>query len=116
MPLIQLGYNPKSVSEEFVGFFASELPVIVAEALNAPEDDGGGLTPDDIEVWCRKASPNDVGDADLQIVVLANHFASREANLEERKDNILNAVKDIVHLGLHGFVWVLLAPAAFGEF
>jgi len=86
----------------------------------ACDDPGGHLTPDDIEIQLRDRDPSrDVGASkhDLHIVVLANDFPSRKANLDERCKHICGCIAECYKKdNIHGFVWIRLAPASFQEF
>lgn len=95
------------------------LQQLVAQALTC-DDPGGELTAVDVEVDLKYRDPkwNIGGDQyDLQIVVFANDFPSRKANLEERCRQLRDLLRDQTELGgVKGYVWIRLAPAAFAEF
>lgn len=122
MPLIVVQYKAgdqglKRIAQKL----ANKLPGIAAAALTVGNEKSNGLvTPDDIEVWCNEGSPADVNTKDLEIVIWAHQFEERMANLEERKDTILNYVRTFLttfhgHRKLTGWVWILLQPTAFGQ-
>lgn len=83
-------------------------------------DPGGGLVPDDIEIKIQDRDPKrDFGGKkyDLQIIVFANEFPARRKNLGERcvlLGHILE--RTYAGRGVHGYIWVRLAPASFAEF
>ncbi len=92
------------------------LPALVAQALHVEEDPAAHLTANDVEVWVRGHHPHDKCTQGIEIVVWANLFPERNANLEERTEMIAKGVRAIlaqVSPGVKGFVWVLLQPGAF---
>ena len=118
MPLVVVHYHPNIIPRDVILELANELPGIVADALNVRGNADAHLDSSDVEVQVRAFGEYDVNTRSLEIIVWANLYLERQANLEERKDNILNAVRDFLedyNLNVSGFVWVLLQPAAFGE-
>ncbi len=115
MPLVVVN-KPKSwIPQEEFSKLMKNLPEIVANALTCENPDGK-LTPNDIEVWVREPNQDDVGDK-LQILIFANNYPEREANLADRQKAITDRIKEMYKsLNIHGWVWVRLAPASFGEF
>ena len=94
----------------------SALPKIVADALSC-EDPDGGLTPQDIEVSVEEYGPMDIsGDYNLEVIVDANEYPSRLADLKQRTQQIADQVGAIL-IGppTKYYVWVRLSPAAFVE-
>lgn len=100
---------------------AQQLPRIVASALTLPDrkELDGLVNPEDIIVRCVEGRSADVNTKDLEIIIWAHDFPERLANLEERKDQILQGVRDFLRehdQNVSGFVWILLQPTAFGTF
>lgn len=94
------------------------LRLWVAEALTCDHPDGH-LTPPDVEVEIKERHTRfSIGGEkyDLQITVWANDFPSRKANLKERCHEVQGRVRDWCAGRWKGYVWILLAPAAFEEF
>lgn len=115
MPFVVVNRNKKKLPDKVLSPIIKKLPEIVANALTAwtPE---GKLTPNDIEVWVQDFGPLDLNTKDIEIVIWANLYPEREANLPVRQKFITEKVKQLVSKGITGFVWVLLQPASFGEF
>jgi hypothetical protein len=91
------------------------LPKIVADALTCENPDGK-LTPADVEIWTREASINDRGSDNLQIVIFANSYPERLANLNDRQKIITEAVRKYLPPRVHGWVWIRLAESSCGIF
>ena len=70
----------------------------------------------EVEIRDLDSKKNIGGKYDLQIVVFANEYPSRRANLDERCAELRERIRQALPDNLHGFVWVLLSPAAFAEF
>jgi len=122
MPLalitVQREKHPKLGDQHFLQAFANELRNRIANVLTCA-DEGGKLSGADIEVEIRDHQGwRHVGGAhyDIQIVVLANEFPARKANLGERTLALRKMIQLLLPLNITGFVWVRLAPAAFEEF
>jgi len=91
---------------------------IVALALDGDEFESW-LGPTDIEVEFKEIGPYDVSFPPVSLLVLANDYPSRKANLQERASQIARALReheafpDDALQTTDGFVWVLLCPAGF---
>lgn len=118
MPLVLVRHD-KSLSGRFLEDLALELQKITARHLDVAENEEARLSPADVEIWNNRARMIDANVKDLQIVILANDYPERRANLEERKEGIRRDVKVVIgqhgYTNITGFVWVLLVPGAFGE-
>lgn len=121
MPLVNVTYNPNAILEQHLKPLGNCLRLKVAWALTC-EDEGGSLTPDDIEVRFHAVGPHDINASDLMIEVFANDFPSRRRNIQDRAEAIAEAVREFHNrggglrssdFGGKNFVWVLLAPAGF---
>ncbi len=119
MPVVMVQY--RFGLDQVVARLAKALPEIVAPNLTIegrPLDDGS-ITPAEIIVRCNKGSEMDVNGKELEIIILAHDFPERKANLEERKDAIIEGVrkffKEEDFRGVAGFVWIFLVPTAFGR-
>lgn len=129
MPLVLLQYRAKGglALKDLARILAQHLPEIVAPALTLSERKrhDGQVTPSDIIVRCVEGTKEDVNTKDLEIIIWAHDFPGRAANLEERKDAIINGVRQFLadhtedelgfRLHVSGFVWILLQPTAFGQ-
>jgi len=117
MPLVVVNKgNCRIPKAEFDGLI-SYLPVVVATALTTYENPDGKLKPADVEVWVHNPNSHDVGSDKVQIVIFANLYPERAANLDERRKQITrNIRKTFPSLNIYGWVWILLAPGSFGEF
>ena len=95
------------------------LPQIVADALSAPADPDGEIGPEDVNVWDAPMPDTlisiDICRHDLEIVVFAHDFPSRMANIEERRQQIINKVKLLLQKGTTFFVRVICSPTSWGE-
>lgn len=120
MPLAQVLANDghESLTHEMLRSFSQSLRDLVAETLTC-DDDGGELTAMDIEVRLNYRDPKrDFGgeEYDVQVTIWANDFPGRRANLQDRCSRLNQQVKVYLPSGVRGYVWILLAPAAFAEF
>jgi len=120
MPLVVITANRArdELTWDVLRQFAERLQPEVAHVLTC-DDEGGQLTRHDIEVEVRDLNPQRSigGDQyDIRIVVLANDYPTRRADLFERSEQLTDQLQPLLPEGIHGFVWILLAPAAFVEF
>lgn len=122
MPLVVVNRNPKSFDERSLENLVRALPDLVASALTCENPDGE-LTAKDIEVWVQDSGPFDVNTKDVEIIIWANLYPERQADLDRRQRYITGGIKALMNAGdiatvkrISGFVWVLLQPASFGEF
>ncbi|MDR3546981.1 MAG: hypothetical protein P4M11_01665 [Candidatus Pacebacteria bacterium] len=123
MPLVILEYQmfPR-VPRFLINGLAKELPSIVAAALNVDTVIEAHLQPSDIKVKVEQFIGDAPNTKELEVTVWANHFPERQVNLDERRDAIIEGIKVFFTRGHLGFqieftlsVWVLLAPASYGE-
>ena len=102
--------------------FTTQLPAIVAAHLHVEEVEDAHLTPDDVEVHATQRQVGDVGKYGIDVTVVASYFEERKVDLADRQHRITDGVKLVVKncfpgvRGLKVAVYVLLAPASFGEF
>lgn len=116
MPFVRVRHDPRRPLPDLEKI-VKDLPEVVADALGC-DDPEGSLSAHDIEVAVEEFGPMDIsGDYDVQIMVEANDYPSRKANLKERTQQIADAfAKDMnVEPGTTFYVWVRLSPAAFIE-
>lgn len=113
MPLVQLRRNPKIVGDHDIAKVAMALPMIVASALDGGQE-RSALVADDIEIQVSDQDPRDVGSDkfDIELVILANDYPEREANLQARTEMIARGVQNLVPKGVRFSVWPLLAKGA----
>lgn len=118
MPLVQLSYKGDRELGPIAKQLAGELPELVARTLSVPDNEKARLEADDIEVHVRQTTSFDVNTKDLEIIIWANEYPERLANLDFRKEVILHGVREFLRdydRNLTGFVWVLLQPGSFGS-
>lgn len=118
MPIAIVRYHRKlEAKEDFFAeleFLAMRLPAIIAEALNTSHPDGQ-LMPADINVRFERSGPFDQNVIDLSILILANDYPERRANIKERKEAIVGEVRQMPLADNADFsVWILLAEGAYG--
>ncbi|MEJ0053291.1 MAG: hypothetical protein WDN10_00990 [bacterium] len=106
---------------ELAAKLTEALPGIVAPALSIEgrEIHDGKVTPDEIIIRCEEGTGADANAKDLEIMIFAHDFPERSANLEDRKKIVLEGVLAFLadwDRNVTGFVWVILAPTAFGSF
>lgn len=119
MPVIFLKYHPDLVSDREMAMLVAALPKIVSGALDVPEDPNKRLGPKDIQVWCFPPEKFDVNLRALQLMIPVHGYPERVANLEERKNTINSAIRDVLgpDSGADiGWTWVLpSSDTAFGR-
>ena len=106
------------LTDEFLVGFAEQLRAFTAQALSC-DDVGGRLNSTDVEVEIKDRDPKrNIGGAkyDLKILILANDFPSRKANLEQRGSQLKEKVAAVLAPNIHGSIWIRLAPAAYVQF
>jgi len=123
MPLIEiyrkwdktdLARSGNNISDDNVQLLGRLTRELVARELDTPEESDGRLTVNDIEVQIREGSPLDLDTMPLQIIVHANDFPARRANLDERRKRIASELREqIPQLKGNCFIWILLHPASF---
>lgn len=120
MPLALLQYKSGRGLEDLAKALSTALPSIVAPALDVKENKRARVQPEHVEVWVANSHPHDRNIRDLAIIVWANEYPERLANLDERRQQIQQAVRIFLHensaYSLSGSVWVLLQPGSYGEF
>lgn len=83
MPDVELRIKRGALREADLLVIPTALQSIVALALNCSDKDGA-LTADMVEVRVTEVGPYDVNAVDVAVLVVANDFPSRKANIEER--------------------------------
>ncbi len=120
MPYVFMFYeeSAKGDAEELARF----LPVTLSKHLSVSTEEGkeGFLKPEDIKVKPRQHKKMDVHSQVIEILVLAHDYPERKINLEERKNAVLEDIKNFclaTHADkLDSSLWILLMPSAFGNF
>lgn len=123
MPFVTLRHNHE-LKFNCIDSLAGALPEMVARALHVEGSDSEKhLKASDVEVAVSNIGALDVTTALIEILVIANDFPERKENLNERRDVLLNEIREFLSRydptpfdSFKGFVWILLAPGAFGEF
>lgn len=124
MPVVEVKFRPYRNSHqwesgnEVFSLLQTSLAGIIAEGLDVPGNNDARLTANDIEVGFRFAGEFDTGSKNLEIVVLANDYHERAANLQsERVPKMRQAIRALldkagykqltvslyVHLGIGGY-------------
>lgn len=109
MPVVYLHYKRVRGLDEIAGRLATQLTVIVAEALDVPENPEARLTAGDIEVKVGVSGPKDVNGKDLEITVIAHDYPERTDNVDVRRDSILHGVRKFLadyDRNVTGWVWI----------
>ena len=119
MPLVLVSHRSGVLDPTTLVRISRSLQVIVAGALNVEENKQARLFPEDIEVRVQESSVFDQNHKDLEIVVFANQYPERLANLDERtqkiKDELRYSMRNSITFPFSGYVWVLLTPGSFCE-
>jgi len=116
MPLVEMKIIPAIIDVRAREYIIDILPDVVSKALDTPEDQGGELTPDDIEVQVVELSGQGVNIKPLSFIIHSNFFPARARNLDERRKEIMDDIKDRLPPGIKGYVWVFLNHASFQSF
>ena len=116
MPLIEIyrKHDRKDIPDANLILLGKTARVLVARELDTPEEPDGRLTTEDIEVQIKEGHYLDLDTLPLQIIVFANDFPARRANLHERRKRIASELRGIIpNLKGNCFIWILLCPASF---
>jgi hypothetical protein len=120
MPTIRLKRDPDLMPDSVLEPLLEKLPGIVASALHVEGNRHGRLQPDDIDIEVSDHGRLDVNCQTLQILILANDYPERAANINERTKEIADAVRfelrmfrDVLGIAGRSFVWVFLGRAGF---
>ena len=132
MPLVVVRWNPVALglmedtfwvggyNKKICGF-TNSLPGIVARHLHVEEMKEARLSPADVEAHANRTQLGDVSKYAVDITILANTYEPRLANLDVRREGIVDDVQlALIHWfpkagPLKASVWVLLCPGSFGE-
>ncbi len=123
MPLVLLQCQNRNGLDEIAYRLAENLPSIISSALDVPENQEARLTPEDIEIRFTWTTARHKNAKDIEIVVIAHDYPERTANIEARKNAILNGVRTFLAVYTYdrkvkvtGWVWVLPQQnSAFGK-
>jgi hypothetical protein len=118
VPLAVITYTPDLGRIDMAHRLADVIPQFVAEVLTVEENSAAQITVNEVEVWVRESGINDINSPGLGIIVWANYFPERAANLEQRKYELLAKIRTFLsshEYRVQGYVWIMLSPAAFGE-
>jgi hypothetical protein len=115
MPVIDVTYQPGSVTESELRLLVDVLPDVVSEAVDCPEEPWvGPLAAGDMNIFFRPIGPLDVTDLDCIVEVRTKLFASRVADKNERALMITERVADCLD-GRSVGVWLVLGEGAWGQ-
>lgn len=120
MPLVLLKRDKEKYSDKNPRLRAlvSLLPEMIAEALTV-EGTPGELSASDVEVYVSNFGPLDIYNKPIEIVILANEFPERLANLKERLDKITEKINPtfLKKLLPGGYsIWLNLIKGTYVEF
>lgn len=110
MPWVDVVYK-KGFSESTLNKLAEKLQEIVANALHVPSVKRANLSPNDVELFFREASPRDKCHS-INILVHANDYPIRKDDIQERAARIAEEVDKIINWNaanpekLHGIVYI----------
>lgn len=124
MPVVEVKFRPSRNSHQMAeggavfSLLQRSLAGIIAEGLNIPQSQDGLLNAKDVEVGFRFAGEYDTGSKNMEIVVWANNYPERAANLQsERVPKMRQQIRALldgagykhltvslyVHLGIGGY-------------
>jgi hypothetical protein len=112
VPIVTVSHKG-SASEALLETLRRELPTIVSEAVACPEEPyDNDLRPGDVNLRFLPAQPP-TESLDYVVEIRTRWTQSRSENLQERSDQIRNALDS---LGLERFgVWIELPEAAWSQ-
>lgn len=115
MPLVDVTYDA-TLTEPTRRRLGQVLPVIVAEAVECPEEPRvGPPMPGDIEIRFREKGSFDIGDLNCVIEVRTKFFASRATDKRDRAEKIRSGVVAAVpSVGKLG-VWLILLEGSWAQ-
>ncbi len=119
MAIVKMKRDLDQVTDQTIKKFTDWLPQIISEALDVPGSEHGKLTVQDISIEVTDSGPLDGGAASLQIQVVATDEPERRANIHERTQAIIMAIKKNITSDtdiIDGRVYVTLVPGAYGRF
>lgn len=119
MPLVLLKKDGKRFNREPGKFLlwemVNKLPSIIADALSVPGTEGE-LTASEVEVYVSDFGPLDIHNQPVEIVVFANEYPERLANLKERRDKITGKLKGFSIIEQGYSLWLNLIKGTYAEF
>ena len=112
MPIVTVSHK-KSAKTSVLEDLRQELPGIVSQALECPEEPyDGHLRPGDVNLRFSAALPREEG-LDYVIEIRTRWTQTRSENLQRRSDQVRAALAE---LGLERFgVWIEIPPAAWSQ-
>lgn len=117
MLLVELFYDRSKISETWLmRKFLRQIQAIVAEELRV-ETPGRGPTPrlSDVEVKTSAFSELDIHQCDIEIMVNANSYPERLAEIKVRRERILERAKPALEKRFTLSVWLRLADGSYGS-
>jgi len=93
MPFATLRYRPGCMPNKSLEKLVKVLTHIIAEALDAPKDQGNRLTPERIELKVEEGNPLDQNCKDIHLVVWGHNYPARLANQDVRVNAIRGAIR-----------------------
>jgi hypothetical protein len=122
MPLVQIttysGRFRRLSQQKFLTDISTKIRGLVAGALHCKG--GGELQADEVEVRIGELpfrwQHTDIGRYDFKMIVIANELPARKKGLGLSLEVLTRAVQALLPEGAKGYIWILLCPAAFGEF
>jgi|GEM_PF-6099547 len=116
MALILIRYSEYAQESGALKKAQQILPRIVSDCLSVSGE--GKLIPADVDIWSLPCSGEDCdpNDSDLQVVIFADLYPERVEVLQKAEEKIQQRLTAKLPARIRGYVWILLCPAAFGEF
>jgi hypothetical protein len=117
VPEVTVRYRKGKVNIGQFPLIKSAIKVAVAEYLACAHPDGGLVT-NDVEVFFHEVGPYDDCEYDLAVNVVANYYAERAGDKDERTEKIRTSLGDALQkMQWRGrwYIWVQLALASFRE-
>lgn len=111
MPAVFLTVKPGKLSTGEIKRIRNMLRVCTADALTCDHPDGK-LTPMDISIRVEGFGELDVPTYDVEIIILANEYADRLANLDDRRHTIVEKVGPLIPFNVNFDVYILLGSGS----
>ncbi len=124
MPFAKVMFDKEKVGEADLRKLGKLLPRIIAEHLGVPGT-SAELSSSDIEIEFSSFGPFDIHHKDIQIIIWANEYPERAANLDARRrainDHLAHLMMSSGSYGVNSreiscFVWVLLQQGSYSGF
>lgn len=114
MPLVQVYRDKKRIGDELLLQMKDVIPKAVAKRLTSTDPEAT-LSPNEISVVFHDFGQFDVRGCSLEVIIFANHYPNRGADINERARLIARDLHECVAgLPTHNFfVYVILGTGGF---